>query len=403
MQFIITKQGTRIIVASDEYTFAFSSIRIANENVEATIKITNQTRTLFIGKVNLMDINKRWHLAKHLTLLDAKIRWEEMLTIVFTYVLNELLKREPLQRLNYSEKIQNHYFMYPLLAEPFTLIFAPGGSGKSYLALHISIVVQNAISSFFDIEKAVNVLYLDWETSREDIEKRFTKLAARYIEIKPPFYRNLAFPLKYEIDNITNDILENDIKLLIIDSVVPALGGNINDAAVVAEFFAMLKQLYNLNSTRSLLLTHVSKSDKQNETGNASAIGSVYFENYPRLVWELKSFNTTNKLNIELRPTKSNISWPQPFAVEFIFDGDVILTNEYEIDNNNDLEIIILNVLRNNNEVKLKELKDILAENNINVSYEELRRILKKLVKENKIRSASKGYYQFVNDDEPPF
>jgi len=408
----LSRYGAGMIVKHLDYQFLFSSIRIKGDSIEATLKITYNKKVLFIGKVELMDINKRWHLARHLSELVKNVNWNEILTILFTNVTNELLKYEPPTKLQDTSETKNHFWIYPFLADPYTLIFAAGGSGKSYLAMYFSMLVQNGINDYFDIPEPMNVLYLDWETSKEDMEGRFSRLANAKSNVESPFYRNMVFPLKYEFDNVLNDILQYDIKLIVIDSVVPALGGNINEAENVGEFFRMLKEFYKVNKTRTLILTHISKVDKRDEN-NKSPIGSVYFENYPRLVWELRHVSLKNKLNIELHPYKANVPFPSPLGFEFQFDNSVIFVKEFEAEVDNEFEKALLQYIGNSFEAKLKELKDF-ARKEFDINADELRRVLRKLTREGKIYQTTKGYYTLAsntqetaasksNDDLPPF
>lgn len=431
MELTLTKEGIGYVINGLGFKFMFSNIQSRGNKIESYLKIYYEPKQklLFIGRVELMEIGRRWQIAQHLDkLYRAKgLDWQEVLTRAYTMVLNEFLKNEPPKRLQTVEA-QNHYFVYPVLANPYTLVFAPGGSGKSYLALYLATLFQNRVSDDgvgLIPEGKYNTLYLDWETSFEDISRRFTLISTHFntnnfANFEPPYYRNLAVPLHYKYDLILEDIIKYDIKVLIIDSVVPAIGGNINNADSVGEFFSMLKQFFNANGTRTLLLTHISKQDKRDtDNNNKSPIGSVYFENYPRLVWELKSVNTNNNLNIELKPFKTNVPTPPTLNFSFAFDDDGLEVKSSFAEKVDDgFEDYILQILKNAEEpLKLSDIKKLVKKDLGNIPPH-LYSTLQKLEKGGKIHKPRYGYYGYGeytpnltkeetkatnNNDEPPF
>ncbi len=403
----ITRQGAKTVARFRDFSYSFSSVRFNTQKVAAYVEIEYipTRKKLFAARIDLLDLKQRHFLSEHLKILNANINWKQDLTLVFTAVLNELTKYEPPVRIDQVEPRKNRYFIYPLIADPITLIFAVGGSGKSIFSLYFASLVQAGLNDFFDIQEPMNVLYLDWEASREEFASRYFALSEGTIGLQAPLYKNMRRPLEQVFDEILNDIIEYDVKLLIIDSVVPALGGNINDAEIVGDFFTMLREYYHQNGTRILLLTHISKSEKKEENSR-SPIGSVYFENYPRLVWEMKSINLTNKLSLEFYPYKANVSYPKPFGVDFYFDGEVIATSIKELEIDDTLENAVMQIINNQNEIRLKELKDTLKKE-FDITQEELRRILKKLIGAKKVVQTRYGYYASVENiksgDIPPF
>lgn len=409
MQMELEKIGNNYIVSFTGYRLLFSGIRVKGNRIQSNLKIldTETEKTLFISTIELMNIDARWKLSKHLEILEKSIPWQEVLTIAFTKVINELLAQDEPIRLQEVD-VQQHYFIKPLIADPYTLIFAPGGSGKSYLALLLAIAAQNGISlGTFDIQEKINTLYLDWEASEKDLSRRFTLLKhGLEQEVKSPLYRNLALPLTYEFDKILDDVVRHNIKLIIIDSVVPALGGNINHADVVGEFFSMLKQFYNANGTRVLLLTHISKQDKR-EAEDKSPIGSVYFENYPRLVWELKSVSLRDKLQIDLTPFKYNVSRPSnlSFLFKFRLNAIDILTTEI-VEEVDDVKEFIVQIVEQEGELKIK---DVIQKVKSQFGYHEntIRKKIEELKRAGALSSAGYGVVSVANNlnenDEPPF
>ena len=408
----IRKKGNTYIVSEPGFDFIFSGIRIKGSSIHCHLKIvdTETNKVLFISNIDPMDPNIRWRIAQHLSILEENKPWLEWLTLTSTIVVNELLAQDEPKKLR-EVSAREHYFIKPIIADPYTLIFAPGGSGKSYLALLIAIAAQNGISfGVFDFRgfDKINVLYLDWETSEDDISRRFTLLkhGMGVEDLESPDYRNLSLPLEYEFDKILDDIVEKDIKLLIVDSVVPAIGGDIIRADVVGEFFSILRQFYSTNGTRTLLLTHISKQSKR-EDDEKSPIGSIYFENYPRLVWELKSISLRDKLQIELKPYKYNISRPESLSFLFSFRLDAVdvLTTEI-VEETDDLKEFIVQVLENEGIMKVKDLMSKIK-SQFGYTEKTIRKKLEEYKRAGVIKSMKYGEIGLPemeeNNDEPPF
>jgi hypothetical protein len=415
MKVDIQQNGTNLVASYSDFRFIFTGVRVNADKIEASLKIMYKDSLLFYSRTELMDIQRRWQLARHLSYLMKNIAWDEILTVVFTKAIAKLYKYEPPEKLEPTD-VRQHYWVPPVFADPYTLIFSSGGSGKSYLALYLSLLIQNGQDDLFlELDRPYNVLYLDWETSKEDISRRYTLLTNTYDDVKweSPYYRNVSFPIKMIYDELLTDIVNYDIKLIVIDSVVPAIGGSIINADAVGEFFSILKQFYRVNGTRTLLLTHVSKKSKETEQ-EKSPIGSVYFENYPRLVWELRSISLRNKLTIDLIPYKANIPMPNPLSFVFEFNQHNVFVHAAETEASDELESYIKQLLDKNGPMKVKEITQELKRE-FGTTVQEVRKAITKLVKAGAVYSPSYGVYALSsykpetaptgknNDDEPPF
>lgn len=107
---------------------------------------------------------------------NVDIDWNTVLTFVTKMTLENLRQGEPAVRIGTKpETMKIEYQLKPILqkGKP-TTIFAPGSSAKSYLAAYLGVLVQcNVYGLEGTLEPAAgNVLYLDWEACKEDVERR---------------------------------------------------------------------------------------------------------------------------------------------------------------------------------------------------------------------------------------
>jgi hypothetical protein len=164
-----------------------------------------------------------------------------------------------------------------------------------------------------------NVLYLDYETSPEDMEQRLQALKAGLglpgeAEV---LYRFCSQPLVADIVEIRKVVGLNDIGFIIVDSVGTAAGlgteGTGGDpAGPVLRYFAGLRSL----KKPSLSIDHVSQ-EQQNKP-----YGSVYKVNAARNVMQLRSTQDegAQKLQVGLYQRKNNNGGLfRPMGFEFGF------------------------------------------------------------------------------------
>ena len=214
------------------------------------------------------------------------------------------------------------YKIFPLIAEDeANLIFGDGGSGKSYIVLAFAILIQLDYSDnpLCLPVKEGRVLWLDWETSQQNMERRIKLITAGF-GLPPLFikYRYCKARLADDIEAIQKICLEDNINTLVIDSVGMSCGGDINNAEIANQFFTAFR---SLNST-GIFIHHSSKADMQKRKKKPSPIGSIYFYNYPRNIWECRGIQEpgSDQLTIGLFHRKTNIDkYHHPLAFTLTF------------------------------------------------------------------------------------
>jgi len=333
----IIKTGASYIVRDEEIEIKFSNLSTSKDEIIGFVRIfvvIPTRKTLSTSRLNLLSPRSISELANRLNKI-YEYNWDVMLQASCTKIIEDLLNPpEPIQ-IKLVEKTSPIFLIDNFILEQApTLWFAPGGSGKSFLALALAVCAQNGFDLFGTI-KNTNTLYLDWETDEMETNRRATMLANGLQEIYNvekekillPKYLRMYFPLIESTDYLLDIIFNHEIKFIIIDSVAPALGSDLISAAEVTKFFSSIRKL-NAVGVTTLLITHVSKGDKK-ETGKKTPFGSVFFENFPRLTWELKSEyeEEQKKFTFGIFCRKSNVGKldSKGFALEFT-DGKVSIT-----------------------------------------------------------------------------
>lgn len=298
--------------------------------LEVVLEAYGESLTLYFGSANFTGANSRTSLAKSLQQAapsSIDIPWHDLVNAFANKVVRLYFTPPKPVKLSRATVSERSFLLYPILPEGYpSLIFAPGGSGKSLLAVFISMLVQNGYDiNFQPTGKKYNVMYLDWEMDQNEIARRCSMFDITQ-DLEYPYYMQCYLPLNAMIDDLLDIVTRENIKLVVIDSAAPALGNDINDSTSVVKLFDAVRML-NVIGVTVLVLTHVSKAHKEKEDG-AMPIGSVYFENLSRLAWELKYRSGDRIMDVALLCRKTNFGKLPPVGFRFVFDEGFIAVNK---------------------------------------------------------------------------
>lgn len=211
-----------------------------------------------------------------------------------------------------------------LLDHQTTVIAAEASSGKSYLATAIAVSVATGLPLFGEHYAPVEprpVLYVDWETDGEIQAHRLKRICAG-LDIERPahlWYARCTRNLQAAIRQIKHWSAELGAGLVIIDSIGPAAGGELEKSEVALQAMSCLNELH---PAARLVLAHISKSSREQRASERTPIGSVFFYNVPRSVWILQrgSAEESDVIDCALLNVKSNIGRqraPIAYRMEF--------------------------------------------------------------------------------------
>jgi len=205
-----------------------------------------------------------------------------------------------------------------------TVLFAPGGSGKSYLAMSVALSIATGQPTGFGMPAITGpVAYLDWESDPETQLDRMHRLG-RAMGIDDPqrniWYRREDVPLRSSADQLRHQLADRGIVAAVIDSVGWATGGAPESAEETIRTFSAVRKL----GVPCLCIDHV--TNEAAESGKAKrAFGSAYKANAARLAWALSSRWSGGRVDLRLENTKAN-NGPKsdPLGVTLEFSGDKV-------------------------------------------------------------------------------
>lgn len=287
-------------------------------------------------RLNLLSSKSKTELANFMGKsfeLPAKVNWKDAVELISVLTLRHMREGEAVEEIWTDAEIKPpSYLIYPIIAknQP-SIIFGPGGSGKSEMALLLGMIAQlPMIDNPFGLkvtDEMTNVLYIDYETESDEIKWRAKQLrnglAVPHFSIK---YLRGTSPLPACIEQIQRKVIDNDIGFVIVDSLAPACGAqDLNPSTGAQTYFEAIRSL----RTTSLTLAHSSKPTADNK--EATIYGSVFFTNLCRSVWECKSSQEdgADYIDLALFHRKVNLSkkfQPQGFRITFGSDGTHVRT-----------------------------------------------------------------------------
>jgi len=417
---MLTKIGSKYTVTIDDnyghFEIELKGIRFAGlDNIRALVSIVysdlqGNTRR-FASPVIISQPSRLREFVRMAS--DILVTNEQNLLKIFSLLSHELINelysiQQPAHLELVDDSDTNFIVDNFILENLLTLVFARGGSGKSFVALLAGLAVQNADSlpeDFpFKANKRTNVLYLDWESDKLEMDRRFTKMVngMQLDGIYSPLYVSVVRPLEDVIDDISIICATNDIGMVIVDSVGLASGGSIEDTSTSINFFRAVRQLTD-DGISVFAVTHMSKRALESQDFQ-TPIGSIYYENMPRLIWQVNSDILESETHMQFIVRKSNVGKLPSFGLTLsFFDNSVSIIKE----NHPELEVtggerdvtdFVIELLKeNSNGLSIGEIVKEAGS-----SKEEVKRILDKLKAQNKVKYAS-GKWKWQAIDEIPF
>lgn len=230
---------------------------------------------------------------------------------------------EPFLRMGEVEPPPMQYLLRPMVAASgVTVLAAAGGTGKSMLALALSLTVATGRRDIlgFDPKRTGPVLYIDYEESgdsRTALQAHDERLFAlcRGVGISPPnniIYTRERVPLYMGVKSLVAKIRNLDVDqrpvMVVIDSIGKALGGDPNSAADTIRFFNAADQL----RLPIVGIHHKSKESIQNK--RLGPTGSMYAQDLARVVWDIEGVQLAghDRIQIVARNNKVNRTRKQP-------------------------------------------------------------------------------------------
>ncbi|MFA5053578.1 MAG: bifunctional DNA primase/polymerase, partial [Parcubacteria group bacterium] len=236
-------------------------------------------RDLRSAQFTFTALRSRTELVSDLAKKVPEVNWDTMIEFLCAKVTDYVQGGEPVEEILAGQQVEpTRFALWPLLIEHHPVIlFGQEGTAKSYLALLITYL---AVSNSREVEALglrvdsplKSLLYLDWEGTADVVRERLNMLQRGMQLPTVPFqYRRCTRPLFSDIDAIKASV-NGTPDLIIVDSLIPAAGGDPSSPQVANELFTALRSF----GATSLLIGHAPKHTAN--TAGASVFGSGVFQ-----------------------------------------------------------------------------------------------------------------------------
>lgn len=326
--------------------------RSSREGISGDLRIVTRLEGVKTGKNDLLH-HARFNLSSSTTrnslakMLEGRtpglgMDWFDGLEMLCQQVLEAESIGQPYVEVGHLpvERQAIRYSVDPLVPANVTaLLYGPGGSGKSVIALACALSVRLGREIIPGVSPGTtgNVLYLDWETDRPVINERVQSIClGAGLEPVPIIYRRCIRTLAEEAEEIANAVAERGIIYMVIDSAGMAMGaggehGDANESTL--RLFDAIRHI----GVSTQLIDHVSKQEMRQGKGKSVGLlpyGSIYKVNLARSAWEIR--NVTEDFDeatrIALVHTKANDSRLLPeIGLEIDWQPGKIIFRQAEI------------------------------------------------------------------------
>ena len=319
------------------YTFGFEaegiSIKVSRLRLHTSdSRVTGELQFLSAaGKpifpqtsLNFTAERSRTALAKSLTELDSSLPWGDIMNSVSIRVITMARAGEPVRELDTALDVPPpEWLLEPLLYKGLpTIIFGEKAVCKSTLSLCIYTCLalpwtDNPLGWVAPTRK-VKTLLCDYEV---DYDVAHYNIKQLQIGMELPsfslYYRRCSIPLADDVEQLQAHIEKLGAEAIIVDSLGPAVGGDLKDPGTALRFTSAIRQL----KCSALIIGQTSKDTKSK---TKSVFGSTFFEYYARNIVEIRKAQEEGEdsLDIALYNTYHNLGKRfRPMGYHLNFNG----------------------------------------------------------------------------------
>jgi hypothetical protein len=296
-------------------TVGLEGFRERDGDLAADITIADislgKTALLHSSRVNLSSTRARLDLVRLLKekAEDVGPTWGEILELVFFLAQAHYREGSPVVSVGeIREPTGEPWVLEPLAASPGpTVLFADGGSGKSYLAIAVCVslaagrpVIGNRVT------EPGPTLYLDWETDAQAFQRRVLQVArgagipAEVVE-RAVYYKRMEGSLTGSVKAVRRAVRKIKPVLVVVDSAGMAKGDEPQGTKASIDLMRAVRSL----GAPTLVVDHLDKFS-QRAGFHDKPFGSVYTFNLARVVWSLRSEVIDKGLGLLLENEKRN-------------------------------------------------------------------------------------------------
>jgi DNA-binding transcriptional ArsR family regulator len=221
-----------------------------------------------------------------------------------------------------------------------TTLYGWGGTAKSLLALLLGMSVAGGREKFFGHDMAVHgpVLYIDFELDADEQHRRVMQLAeGMQMDVPEDLLYVCALGVRTQeaIDFALSMCKEHDVVLAVLDSLGPAMVGDMAAAKDVIEFHNHYIAPFKAIGVTPILVDHQARQQAGEGYQSKGAFGSAYKEHLSRSLIQVEAGDRSAEkgiLNVRLRHKKTNFgALVEPFDVSLSFSDEMILATTRDL------------------------------------------------------------------------
>ena len=264
-----------------------SRIQQRGSRTFARLQVSTSTEgNIYMSSISLYDERSRADVRKALRERHPAADWAGVLHHVAAIVDGHSSHAtEMIDLSTHRRKADSPFLVYPLVrAHQPTVLYADGGTGKSTFTLACAFTAATNTTIVPGMNntagRAVRTLYLDWEADPDDVAQMLSEIAVGAgVEIPAGMilYRRMSGAFIDNVDELVSDIVERQVEVVIVDSLVASAHDTVTDAEAARYYFDAVRSL----NVASIGITHTNKA--------GSLYGNRFFWNLARQVFRLES------------------------------------------------------------------------------------------------------------------
>jgi hypothetical protein len=256
------------------------------------------------------------------------VDWEDLLEDFCRRVMSSEREGDPIEKVGALPiPVGETYRLDPILPiDQVTILYGDGGTGKSTLAVAMSVAVGEGVALLERwVPRKAPVLYLDWEAGRASINRRVRGVAMgahipRVVQIDYLNCRRRGALYSFAED-VARMVDVEGYGLVVVDSVGMASGTG-GEGADANESAIRLFSAFGYLGTTVLAVDHVNRADAETVNRRSRPYGSIYKSNLARATFELRRTTTADGSVLGLYHTKANDSELMPPLSLRVTHGD---------------------------------------------------------------------------------
>jgi DNA-binding transcriptional ArsR family regulator len=215
-----------------------------------------------------------------------------------------------------------------------TTLYGWGGTAKSLISMLLCMSVASGREKIFDLDIAAHgpTLYIDFELDADEQHQRVMQLA-HGMKMEAPedllYVSTLGVRTDEAIEFALTACEEHEVVLVVLDSLGPAMVGDMAAARDVIEFHNAYIAPFKAIGVTPILVDHQARQQGGEGYQNKGAFGSAYKEHLSRSLIQVEAGDRSAEqgtLNVRLRHKKANFgALVDPFDVSLSFSDEMIL------------------------------------------------------------------------------